>query len=293
MTNWGEAFSGDVSFPHSGPDARNLGRRHRRDAARGTVPHGARTHRPVVVSRSARVGTDCVHTGSTVGSTPCAATEGVSRTRRTARSRRSSTAPAPATWNSPTAARANCAWNCPHLFRWTVHGRSPPFRQGVGLTAPVKISLDKLVSWRDIAELRTYAGIATLRDAVRCSAGAAPRRPGSGIGTGRGLRIGRRVAQWPACGDELVCAALPGRDEPRQAGSEYVAHRRAQRPQEPPGTRRLCPALGPAGPGADPARRARRSGGTNTVIESLSRRARLAVLLAAIAGLLFDGVELG
>jgi hypothetical protein len=33
--------------------------------------------------------------------------------------------------------------------------------QGVGLTAPVKISLDKLVSWRDIAEWRTWAGTAT------------------------------------------------------------------------------------------------------------------------------------
>ena len=33
--------------------------------------------------------------------------------------------------------------------------------------------------------------------------------------------------------------------------------------------------------------------GNLTVIPSLSQRARLAVLLAAIGGLLFDGVELG
>ena len=32
--------------------------------------------------------------------------------------------------------------------------------QGVGLAAPVKVELDKLVSWREIPELRTYAGIA-------------------------------------------------------------------------------------------------------------------------------------
>jgi hypothetical protein len=33
--------------------------------------------------------------------------------------------------------------------------------QGVGLTAPVAIQLEKLVSWREIGELRTFAGIAS------------------------------------------------------------------------------------------------------------------------------------
>jgi hypothetical protein len=32
--------------------------------------------------------------------------------------------------------------------------------QGVGLSAPLKVELDKLVSWREISGLRTYAGLA-------------------------------------------------------------------------------------------------------------------------------------
>ncbi len=153
--------------------------------------------------------------------------------------------------------------------------------------------MDKLVSWRDIPELRTYAGIARyetsfdlppefLRDDV-----ALLLELGEVYELADVWLNGRHVAtSWfPPHGLDLTGH--------RPAGSEYAPHRRAQHPQEPLGARRLCPALGPAGAGADPARRASLPAGDHTMTASLSTSARLAVLLAAIAGLLFDGVELG
>ena len=270
----GRAFSGEISFPHADlvPElgAPTLARACPRASiasnkvVRPSFWRFTRTNRLWWSSR-----------GRNHRSTPCGAKAAASRTMPTASSASGPTARAlpHGTLRRPDPRAASDVASADALDRpWTLTADPG---QGVGLAPPVKVELDKLVSWRK-CRTAEFVGIATYGSRSSCPR-VPPRRPGPAAGTGRGLRIGGPVRERPRRGTSWFAPHgldLTGPSSP--AGT--AAHRRAQRAQEPFGAGRLCASLGPAGPSSDPARGASLPAGLDSMTASLSKSARLAVL---------------
>ena len=136
---------------------------------------------------------------------------------------------------------------------------------------------------------RTRDSPATKRRSI-CHRSFLARRRRPAAGTGRGLRVGRRVVERPPSRHQLVPAARPRPDRPRSARPESAPHRCAQHPQEPLGARRVCPALGPAGAGSRPARRHSLSAGDHTMMTA-PERANVTVLTRVLVFAVFASVS--
>ena len=160
LTNWGDGFSGEVSFPHAklAPEIWNADTgatlpvgQYRTDQGRAAITISLGPHESTIVvfvRAAAKLHAVRCEGGRVAyepdgklyarldGSGPCRVELSDGQTRELR-----ATLPPPIALDGP----------------WTI-AADPG--SGVGLSAPVKVQLDKLVSWREIPRLRTYAGIA-------------------------------------------------------------------------------------------------------------------------------------
>lgn len=161
LTNWGEAFSGEVSFPHAelAPEiwdadtgAMLPAGQYRADQERTAVSLSLRAHESaVVVFTHAKPSLHALRCeGGRVAYGPdgklCVYLDGPGPSRVELSDGRTRDL------------RVELPKPLPLDGRWTL-AASP--EHGVGVRLPVRIELDRLVSWREIPELRTYSGIAS------------------------------------------------------------------------------------------------------------------------------------
>jgi hypothetical protein len=158
LKNWGTAFSGEVFFPHNvlTPEIWNADTgntlpagQYRTDGGRTAVFLALAPHESALVvftrSRPALHAVRCQggHVTCEADGKLCVRLDGSGPCR------------VELSDGHHREFRVNLPQPLPLTGRWTLSAD-----QGVGLAAPAEIELDKLVSWRTIPELRTYAGIA-------------------------------------------------------------------------------------------------------------------------------------